>query len=72
MFERLCSVLEEFADIPKEEMNLESDILEDLGMNSIDMMEAVVAVEEEFSVTVADRQIPNFKKLKDIMDYLSK
>jgi len=72
MFDRLCAVLEEFTEIPKEEMTLESDILNDLGMNSIDMMEAVIAVEEEFSVSVPDRTISSFQTLKDIVVFLEK
>lgn len=72
MFERLCEVLEEYASIPKEEMKPESDILNDLGMNSLDVIGAVVAVEEEFSVTVPDRVISLFKTLGDIVIFLEK
>lgn len=72
MFERLCEILEEYAEIPKEEMKPESDILNDLGMNSLDVMGAVVAVEEKFSVTVPDRVISSFKTLEDIVIFLEK
>ena len=70
MFERLCAILEEFAEITREEMKPESHILNDLGMNSIDVVEAVVAVEEEFSVSVPDRMISSFQTLEDIMKFL--
>lgn len=70
MFERLCKILEGFAEIKKEEMKPESDILNDLGMNSIDVMEAVVAVEDEFEVTVPDRMIPSFRTVGDIVGFL--
>lgn len=70
MFGKLCEILEEFADISKEEMQLESDILNDLGMNSIDVMEAVVKVEEVFFINIPDRIISNFRKLEDVVNYL--
>lgn len=72
MFKRLCEILDEYAEIPKEEMKPESDILNDLEMNSLDVMGAVVAVEEEFSVTVPDRVISSFRTLGDIIVFLEK
>lgn len=72
MFERICEILEEFSEIPKEDMKLESDILNDLGMNSIDIMEVVVALEGEFEIEVPDRLISSFKTLGDIVEFIEK
>lgn len=72
MFEKLCEILEEFSEIPKEEMSMESDILNELGMNSIDIMGAVVEVEDNFSVEVPDRTISSFRTLGDIVRFLEK
>ena len=72
MFEQICEILEGFSEIPKEEMKLESDILNDLGMNSIDIMEVVVAIEDEFQIEVPDRLISSFKTLGDIVEFIEK
>lgn len=70
MFEKLCDILEEFSGVSKDEMTLDSDILIDLSMNSIDVMEMVVVVEDTFSVSVPDRDIIKFRTIGDVVSYL--
>lgn len=70
MFERVCEVLEEFVEISKEEMTFESDLISDLGLNSIDVVEIVVAMEEEFEIEIPDRMISSFKTIADIVKYV--
>lgn len=72
MFERLCSVMSGFTEIPVPEMRPDSSIMDDLCMNSIDIMEAVITAEEEFGVEIPDRVVYSFVTLKDIADYLEK
>jgi len=43
---------------------------EDLGADSLDIVELVMALEEEFDVEIADEQAENAKKVGDVVNYL--
>ena len=44
--------------------------MENLGADSLDVVEISMAIEQEFNVSVADEEIVNFKTPKDIVTYL--
>ena len=46
-------------------------LLTDLGLNSLELVEMVCAVEETFEVEIPDRAISNFKIVQDLVDYIS-
>ena len=46
-------------------------LLADLGLNSLELVEMVCEVEEEFGVEIPDKVISTLKTIKDLMDYLA-
>lgn len=68
MKDRVFNVISEYCgnkDI-KEDMNF----TEDLGLNSLDLVELVVRFEDEFDVEISDRDFHKFMKVSDVIDYL--
>lgn len=55
----------EVAEIP-----LESSFMEDLGADSLDVVELVMAMEEEFKIEIPDEDAENIKTVKDAVDYI--
>ncbi|NIS74835.1 MAG: acyl carrier protein [Deltaproteobacteria bacterium] len=55
----------EVAEIP-----LESSFMEDLGADSLDVVELVMAMEEEFKIEIPDEDAENIKTVKDAVEYI--
>jgi len=52
------------------EITPETNIMEDLGADSLDVVELLMAIEETFGVAVPDEDIPGLKTVRDIADYV--
>ena len=50
----------------------DSDIKQDLGLNSIGFLYLVLGIEEEFNVEIHNINADEFKKVKDVINYLDK
>lgn len=68
IFEKVKGILIEELDV--EEVKLESKIHEDLGADSLDMVEVVMAVEDEFDIEVAEEDTRMIKTVKDIVTFI--
>jgi acyl carrier protein len=52
------------------EIPLESSFMEDLGADSLDVVELVMAMEEEFKIEIPDEDAEKIKTVKDAVDYI--
>ncbi len=66
MFEKVCDMLSEFTEFPRSEMKPDSLLIADLGMNSLNMMEAVVTLEKGFDVEVSDKKLFELRTIDDV------
>ena len=49
----------------------DSDTLEELGADSLDEVELIMALEEEFEIEIADADAEKFKTVQDVVDYIT-
>lgn len=70
MLDRIRSVLEEYVEIPVEQITLETNLLNDLGFSSLDLVAVVVAFEEEFDIEIPDRKISKIVTVNDVVEIL--
>ncbi len=70
MFNKVCEILANFTEVDISEMMPNTDLLNDLGMNSLDTIDAVVMFENEFEIEIPDRQISDFHTIADIVRYI--
>ena len=70
MFEKVKVILAEQLNIKADKVKLESKIVEDLGADSLDVVEMLMSVEDNFNVSVSDEEAVNLKTVKDIVDLL--
>ena len=70
MFEKVKAILAEQLNIKADKIKLESKIVEDLGADSLDVVEMLMSIEDKFSVSVSDEEAVNLKTVKDIVDLL--
>ncbi len=69
-FEQVKDMLVEKLGVSPEQVTLESEIIKDLGADSLDVVEMLLSLEENFNVTVTDEQTDNIKTVKDIVDII--
>jgi acyl carrier protein len=48
----------------------ESDFVKELGADSLDVVELVMAIEDEFELDIQDQEVSKVKKVQDVLDYI--
>jgi acyl carrier protein len=56
--------------LPKEQVKLDSNFTDDLGADSLDLVEMMMALEEQFEVTIADEAAEKLTTVQSIVDYI--
>lgn len=72
VLERIKELIEQEMNIPAKDLKLESRIAEDLGADSIDAIELIMGVEEEFDIEISDEDAMEIKTLKDLVELIEK
>ena len=70
MLERLKKLICQYADIAPEEITGETNIRSDLGLNSLELVNLAVAIEDEFDVEIPDRAVAGIETVDDVIDLL--
>ena len=70
MLEKLANIISNYTG--KKDICLTEDtvLITDLGLTSFDLIQLVVAVEDEFNIEISDRAIKNFKTAGDVIRYI--
>ncbi len=68
---KIIEVLAEKSCVDAEKIDLESSLVDDLGMDSLDAVEAVFQFEEQYGLAIPDDDIRKFFKVQDIVEYIS-
>jgi acyl carrier protein len=72
MFEKVKKIIEENVNCEGIELTPETELISGLNINSLDLVELVCAFEVAYNIEVPERDMRNFVKVRDIMDYLEK
>ena len=70
--DRVKSIIVEQLGVDADEVNPEASFVEDLGADSLDTVELIMAFEEEFGVEISDDEAEKIKKVKDAVEYIDK
>ena len=70
--DRVKSIIVEQLGVDAEEVTPEASFVEDLGADSLDTVELIMAFEEEFGVEISDDEAEKIKKVKDAVEYIDK
>lgn len=72
MFEKIQAMLAEALNLPLEKITMESKIVDDLGADSLDAVELISRLEDEYNVTVADEDVENMVTVGDLVNMVEK
>jgi acyl carrier protein len=70
-FERVRAVVCKELNVNESEVNEGASFTEDLGADSLDVVELVMALEEEFGIDIPDDDVANIKTVGDVVTYIS-
>ncbi|AWM79815.1 acyl carrier protein [Gammaproteobacteria bacterium ESL0073] len=69
--ERVKKIVAEQLDVKEEEVTSNASFIEDLGADSLDNVELVMALEEEFELEIPDEQAEKIGTVQDAVNYIS-
>lgn len=72
IFERVKKLTVEGLDVKAEEVKMETSFTEDLGADSLDVVELVMSLEDEFGIEIPDEDVGEIKTVGDAVDYITK
>lgn len=70
MFEKIKGIIADELGIEEDSIEIDSDLTDDLGADSLDAVELIMAIEEEFDIEIDDTAAQKIKTVQDIVDYL--
>ena len=70
ILEKVIKILSDQLGIDEAQIAKDTDIMETLGADSLDIVEMIMTIEEEFGVTISDEIVSGFKTVGDVVSYL--
>lgn len=70
--ERVKGIIAEQLGVEDEEVTMEASFTDDLGADSLDIVELVMAFEEEFGIEIPDEEAEKIATVKDAVEYIDK
>lgn len=69
-FERIKEIISEQLGVSADSITMDTSFTDDLGADSLDLVELVMALEEEFDIEMPDDEIENIKTVSDAVSFL--
>ena len=72
MFEKVKSVLAQQFELDPESLTMDTNLIDDLGADSLDVVELIMSLEDEFGIAISDNDAAQLYTVGRIVDYLEK
>jgi len=69
-FDKLKEILVDVLGVKEEDIKSESRFVDDLGADSLDLVELIMSFEDKFSIEISDEQAEKLVTVKDALDYI--
>ena len=70
IFERIREIICDQLELEENDVTLDSVLLEDLGADSLDLVDLVMTFEDEFDMEISDEDLENIKTVGDIVRFI--
>jgi len=70
IFKKVKNIISEQLGIDVEEVTMESSFVDDLGADSLDIVELIMALETEFDLEIPDEEAENINSVGDVVEYI--
>ena len=72
IFDRISNLIKEQLHNEKIEVTVKTNIQEDLGIDSIALMEFIITLEDEFNLNIPDEDVEDIQTMGELVDYLTR
>lgn len=69
-FEKVRDIVVEQLGVDEDQVTLSATFIDDLGADSLDIVELIMAFEEEFNIEIPDEAAEKIKTVQDVVDYI--
>lgn len=70
--EKVTEIIANQLSVPADKIKESTNIAEELGADSLDLVEILMSLEDEFGISIPDEAIPNIKTIGDIVAFIEK
>ena len=70
VLEKVKAILAEQFDVEEDKITADTDLQEDLGADSLDVVDLLMSIEDEFEVEVPDEEVENIKTVGSLVSYI--
>ena len=68
---RVIEIIVEQLGVSEDEVTMEASFIDDLGADSLDLVELIMALEEEFSLEISDEDAEKIQTVQDVVNYIN-
>ena len=72
IFEKVQAALAQQFDMDPESITMETNLIEDIGADSLDVVELIMSLEDEFGIAISDEDAAQLYTVRRIVEYLEK
>ncbi len=69
-FDKIKKILADTLDVSEDEISLDTNIATDLGADSLDVVEILMSIEDEFDIEIPDSEIENIRTVGELVEYI--
>ncbi len=70
--EKVSEIISEQLDVSEDDVVLSASFVDDLGADSLDQVELIMAIEEEYDISIPDEEAEKIVTVQDAVDYINK
>lgn len=72
VFEKLREILSSQLDVDAETITMDTNIMDDLGADSLDVVELIMALEDEFNLVITDETVRELYTVREVTEFIEK
>lgn len=70
VFEKVKQIIADKLSLEEDEITMEASFIDDLGADSLDIVELIMALEDEFDMEIPDEEVENISTVADVVEYI--
>ena len=70
VFDKVKAILVDQLDVDENKVTMEASITDDLGADSLDVVDLLMSIEDEFEVEIPDEEVENIKTVGALVEYI--